>query len=98
MTPMLLLFRSLKMRAGARIAAGVALLALAACVRAAVRSDDHHNPWTTPGVLRYAVSSDPTTLNPALYPFEPTLDVSTLVFSWAIRYDERARPVPDALR
>lgn len=56
------------------------------------------NPWTQPGVLRFTESSDPKTLNVMLNSATPTLDISMFAFSWTIRYDANAHPVPDALR
>jgi peptide/nickel transport system substrate-binding protein len=54
--------------------------------------------WTRPGVFRWSAGSDPKSLNPVLDAASPTLDLSMFIFSWAIRYDSKARPVPDALR
>lgn len=54
--------------------------------------------WTQPGVLRFSEATDPKNLNPALDSASPTLDLSMFIYSWAIRYDAQARPVPDALR
>jgi peptide/nickel transport system substrate-binding protein len=55
------------------------------------------HPWTQPGVLRFTEFSDPKNLNPMLNSASPTLDLSMFVFSWTVRYDDKARPVPDAL-
>lgn len=54
--------------------------------------------WTEPGVLRFSEATDPKNLNPVLASASPTLDLSMFIYSWTIRYDENARPVPDALR
>ena len=54
--------------------------------------------WTQPGVFRWSAGSDPKSLNPVLDAASPTLDLSMFIFSWAIRYDSKAHPVPDALR
>ncbi len=54
--------------------------------------------WTQPGVLRFSEATDPKNLNPMLNSATPTLDLSMFIYSWAIRYDAQARPVPDALR
>jgi peptide/nickel transport system substrate-binding protein len=54
--------------------------------------------WTAPGILRIAVLSDPKSLNPALYPLFPTPLISMFVYSWSVRYDSGAHPIPDALR
>jgi peptide/nickel transport system substrate-binding protein len=87
------------MKAGFRPAALVVALALAACSTSASRpAGPGHNRWTTPGVFRFAVTSDPKSLNPAIYPLEPTLSIAMFVYSWAIQYDALARPIPDALR
>ncbi|MBV8066943.1 MAG: hypothetical protein JO113_03120, partial [Candidatus Eremiobacteraeota bacterium] len=56
------------------------------------------NSWTQPGVFRFTESADPKTLNVVLNSATPTLDISMFAFSWAIRYDANAQPVPDALR
>jgi peptide/nickel transport system substrate-binding protein len=55
------------------------------------------HPWTVPGVLRFTESSDPKNLNPVLNSATPTLDLSMFAFSWTVRYDANARPVPDAI-
>lgn len=87
------------MKAGAKAAALVAAIALGACSKAPTdRATGGRHSWTIPGVFRYAILSDPKSLNPAIYPLEPTLTISTFIYSWAIRYDGQARPVPDALR
>ncbi len=56
------------------------------------------NPWTQAGVFRFTEASDPKTLNVVLNAATPTLDISMFAFSWAVRYDANAHPVPDALR
>lgn len=56
------------------------------------------NQWTQPGVFRFSEASDPKNLNPVLDSATPTLDLSMFIYSWTIRYDANARPVPDALR
>jgi peptide/nickel transport system substrate-binding protein len=42
------------------------------------------------------MTAEPTSLNPPIA--ANWFDVSMFVYSWAIRYDSKARPVPDALR
>ena len=54
--------------------------------------------WTQPGVFRFSEGSDPKNLNVVLDAATPTLDLSMFIFSWAIRYNDKAQPVPDALR
>ena len=56
------------------------------------------HPWTLPGVLRIASVSEPANLNPALTADIATLNISMFIYSWAIRFDGNAKPVPDALR
>ncbi|BDE05766.1 peptide-binding protein [Vulcanimicrobium alpinum] len=41
--------------------------------------------------------SDPKGLNPAFATATPTLELSALLFSYAVRYDDKARAVPDAV-
>ena len=41
--------------------------------------------------------SDPKNLNPAFNAATPTLELSALLFDYAVRYDDHARPVPDAV-
>ncbi|MFY9860810.1 MAG: hypothetical protein WAK80_09660, partial [Candidatus Cybelea sp.] len=56
------------------------------------------NAWTQPGVLRWTEFGDPKNLNPALNSAAPTLDLAMFIYSWTVRYDQNAHPVPDALR
>lgn len=56
------------------------------------------HPWTQPGVLRIATNADPKNLNPVLAASAPTLELSAFIFSYTVRYDDKARPVPDAIR
>lgn len=82
-----------------RSAALVAAVAvLAGCTRVgAGNAAGVRHPWTHPGVLRIASNSDPKSLDPILAAADPTLELSAFLFSYTVRYDERARPVPDAL-
>ncbi len=64
--------------------------------RTATAGDTH--PWTIPGVLRFSEYADPKNLNPMLNSGSPTLDLSMFIYSWTIRYDDKGRPIPDALR
>lgn len=56
------------------------------------------NHWTQAGVFRFSEASDPKNLNPVLDSATPTLDLSMFIYSWTVRYDSKAHPVPDALR
>jgi peptide/nickel transport system substrate-binding protein len=81
------------------LAALLAAAALGGCSRVSGSgSAVAGHPWTQPGVFRWSEGTDPKGLNPVLDSGSPTLDLSMFIFSWAIRYDSKARPVPDALR
>jgi peptide/nickel transport system substrate-binding protein len=81
-------------------AALAASLAIAACTKVTTggATAGGANSWTVPGVLSFSEFSDPKNLNPMLNSAAPTLDIGMFVYSWTIRYDDKARPVPDALR
>ncbi len=83
------------LRRGCALAAA---LALAACTKLGTTGAGEGNRWTHHGRLVYAESQDAKTLNPMLSSSAPVLDLSFLVFSYAVRYDGQARPVPDAVR
>ena len=44
-----------------------------------------------------AASGDPKGLNPAFAAATPTLELSAFIFSYTVRYDDHAKPVPDAV-
>jgi len=75
-----------------------AALALAACTKLGTTAAGGGNRWTHHGRLVYAEAQDAKTLNPMLSTSAPAIDLSFLVFSYAVRYDDKARPVPDAVR
>jgi peptide/nickel transport system substrate-binding protein len=56
------------------------------------------NPWTHHGRLVYAEYQDAKSLNPMLATSTVIGDLSSFLFSYTVRYDEHAHPVPDALR
>jgi ABC-type transport system substrate-binding protein len=56
------------------------------------------NPWTHPDRLIFGEAQDLKSLDPMLATSAPALDLSMFVFSYAVRYDERSQPHPDALR
>jgi peptide/nickel transport system substrate-binding protein len=56
------------------------------------------NPWTRHGTFVYAENEDAKSLNPMLATSAVVGDLSYFLFSYAVRYDDKARPVPDALR
>lgn len=47
--------------------------------------------------LIIATSADPRNLNPALATAEPVLPLSAFLFSYTVRYDDHAKPFPDAV-
>jgi peptide/nickel transport system substrate-binding protein len=53
--------------------------------------------WTQPGVFRWSTNANPQNLNPMLSSASPTLDLSMFIFSYTVRYNDKAEPVPDAL-
>lgn len=55
------------------------------------------NPWTEPGVLRIGENASAPTLVPEFGTSQVPIDVSMFVFSYAVRYNQKAQPVPDAL-
>ncbi len=85
-----------------RIAAIAAAALLAACTKqgapgAAGGPQQGGNAWTRPGVLRFAENQDIKTLNPAVGASATTGDLSMFIFSYAVRYNDKAQPVPDAV-
>jgi len=80
----------------AALAAGM----LSACTKVGTVTEtngDRQNAWTKPGVFTYAEPTDPVLLNPILAASAPVLDLSMLLYSYAVRYDDKSNPVPDAL-
>jgi peptide/nickel transport system substrate-binding protein len=55
------------------------------------------NPWTQAGIFKFAEAQDPVKLNPMLASSAVVGDLSMFLFSYAVRYDDKAQPVPDAL-
>lgn len=88
-------------RVRAAFAAACALAVLAtACTKVdtgAIAANGRH-PWTKPGVLRIAAAADPKTLDPVTASAEPTLELSAFIFSYTVRYNDKAQPVADAVR
>jgi peptide/nickel transport system substrate-binding protein len=76
------------------------LTAFAGCTKVGTQGEggQAQNPWTHAGRLVFATASDPKNLNPVLAAQQPTLELSMFIFSYAVRYNEKAQPVPDALR
>ena len=82
-----------------RLLAGLVCLALfAGCSRADVTTAAKTgNSWTRHGVLRFAENQDARSLNPMLATSALVGDLSMFLFSYAVRYDDKGDPVPDAL-
>ncbi len=86
---------------GRRLIAG-ALVALAFCACTKVGDSGPAGGTTSsggghPDRLVISNAADPKNLNPALASATPTLELSSLIFSYTVRYDEHAKPVPDAV-
>jgi peptide/nickel transport system substrate-binding protein len=81
----------------AAIAAGMIVVAAAGCTKVGNETAGTRHSWTRPGVLRIGYNMDLTTLNPAIGANALTGDISTFVYSYAVLYDDHAKPVPDAL-
>ena len=75
----------------------IAIIAFAGCSKSGGTTAGG-NPWTHHGRLVYGEAYDVKSLNPMLASSVPTIDLSMLLFSYAVRYDDHARPVLDALR
>jgi len=86
------------MNARAFLALALGMAALAGCTKTATTAGGGGNRWTQSGVFRFSEGTDPKNLNPVLDSGSPMLDLSMFIFSWTIRYDSKAHPVPDALR
>ena len=87
-----------------RIAPALALaLALSACTKVgetvATSPNGGANGPSGPHADRLVLStiSNPKGLNPAFASATPTLELSSFLFSYAVRYDDHAKPVPDAV-
>jgi len=79
------------------IAAATSFLGCAKNAREQASFGRYH-PWTVPGVLRIGSAAEPRTLNTMLDQDSASLNIGMFVYSWAVRYDRKARPIPDALR
>jgi peptide/nickel transport system substrate-binding protein len=88
-----------------RVLTAGALLALALC--ACTKVGDTVASSTSGGAsgpsgphpdrLVMSSASDPRNLNPALASASPVLELSAFLFSYTVRYDDKAQPVPDAV-
>ena len=80
-----------------RLAAALAAVLMAACTKQGGSSAAGGNSWTQHGVLRWAESSEPSSLNVMLNASAVNGDLSMFIYSYAVRYDDKAQPVPDAV-
>ena len=83
------------------MALAVACLAIAtstACTQVATSSSEGAAPRESHDRLVIGESQDAKSLNPFLSAGTVTGDISMFLFSYTVRYDNKARPVPDALR
>ncbi len=79
-------------------AALAAVFLLVACTKqGTVATGGAGNSWTRPGILRFAENAEPASLNVVLNSSAVTGDLSMFIYSYAVRYNEKAQPVPDAL-
>jgi len=81
----------------------VALLAattLGGCTRLGTsdRSGSRLHAWTTPDTVRIGFFEEPDTLDPVLGNMAFASDIFQLVFDGLIRYDDKARAIPDLAR
>lgn len=79
------------------LAFATAFAANAGCSKVQTTQSGAAHAWTQPGVLRIGEAYEPKSLNVVLDQSVITGDISFFVYSYAVRYDEHARPVPDAL-
>jgi peptide/nickel transport system substrate-binding protein len=87
----------MKIKAVLAVGALIVGVAAAGCTKVSNSGGSAAHPWTQPGVFRFSEATDPKGLNVILDSASPTLDLAMFIFSWAIRYDDKAQPVPDAL-
>lgn len=85
-------------RATTLVAASLAIATNTACTRVATSSSEGSAPHESHDRLVYAEAQDAKSLNPLLSTSASSLDLSMFMYSYAVRYDDKVRPVPDALR
>jgi peptide/nickel transport system substrate-binding protein len=73
-------------------------LALCACTKVGDVAKPATGAGADAGRLVIATAADPRNLNPAFASAAPVLELSAFLFSYTVRYDNHARPVPDAVR
>ena len=85
-------------RATTLVAACLTIATNTACTRVATSSSEGSAPHESHDRLVYAEAQDAKSLNPLLSTSASSLDLSMFIYSYAVRYDDKVRPVPDALR
>ena len=83
----------MRRRVGRWLAIAIACALATGCSRIAGSSSDEHQQR-----FIYAENQDAKSLDPMLATGGVVGDLSMFLFSYAVRYDEHAKPVPDALR
>ena len=75
-------------------------IGLGGCTRVGTNANDsaHLHAWTTPGTVRIGLYEEPDTLDPVVGSMAFAGDVYQLIFDGLIRYDDKARPIPDLAR
>jgi peptide/nickel transport system substrate-binding protein len=86
------------------VASAVLALALSACTKVGdtVASSGGGGGGSAPSGphpnrIVMSTASDPRNLNPAFASASPVLELSAFIFSYTVRYDDKAHPVPDAV-
>jgi peptide/nickel transport system substrate-binding protein len=80
------------------MASTLAALAFSACSKGGdTGSSGAASTSGHPDRLVISTSADPKNLNPALASADPVLPLSAFLFSYTVRYDNHAKPVPDAV-
>jgi peptide/nickel transport system substrate-binding protein len=86
------------LRAAAVVSIAIGLLA--GCSKAASTGAQNglgSNSWTQPGVLRFSENQDISSLDPIVNGNATTNDLSMFIYSYAVRYNDKGQPVPDAV-
>lgn len=78
-----------------RLIALIALVALAACTKTGGTREGGRHAWTIPGVLRMGEQQEPDSLNLMFGNNESTDEVTSLLYSFLLRYDANGNFIPD---
>lgn len=77
-----------------RVIALLLLAALSACSKNFPEAGGRH-PWTIPGVIRVGAQEEPDSLNLMFGNNSATDQVTALIYSFLMRYDDRGNIIPD---